>query len=86
MYNKVTGIESACSQVLKDTKTSRSAFKDYTSQLILKKGECKDIKAGYEKQKLQLKRDKAEADKFRFTNMKKRPDFLPTSLRQDNFH
>ena len=81
MFKKVTGIDTSCENVMYSTKTSRVAFKDYTTSLIVKKGEARNIKKGYETQKQQIRRDKAEADKFRFTNMKKKADFLPTSLK-----
>lgn len=86
MYKKVTGIADTCDQVLANNYRSRQAYRDYTTQLVVKKTEYREIKNGYERMKLQIKKEKAEAEKYSFTNMKKRPDFMPTTLKLSNFH
>lgn len=86
MYKKVTGIAETCDEVLSNNYNSRQEFRNYTTQLIVKKNEYRDIKNEYERQKLQIKKEKAEAEKYSFTNMKKRPDFKPTTLKLANFH
>ena len=64
---------------------AKSEFRNYKKQLIGKKQEYRKLKAENDIERVQMKKAIREAEKFKFGNMTKKTEFLPTLYQQPLF-
>ena len=64
---------------------AKSEFRNFKQHLLNKKQEYRDLKADNDIERIQIKKELREAEKFKFGNMTKKSEFLPTLFQEPYF-
>ena len=85
MYKKITGVPEGKDQARSEMIRAKSEYRNFKLHLLNKKQEYRDLKADNDIERIQIKKELREAEKFKFGNMTKKSEFLPTLFQEPYF-
>ena len=85
MYKKITGVPESQEDARSQVVNARAQYNSYKEALKEKKQEYYEIKRENNIEREQIKKERREAEKFKFSKMTKKISFLPALHQKGNF-